>query len=152
MLISQPITDDERPYLLRMGARLEQLRKAADLSRRDVAEAPGMNRQSIYRIERGLRRTWRRTLRVLAEIVSEDPDATAAELLRLAGPALAPESPWVERIERRRQRRLRQVHVQRDRREYQTRRAAQVARWDRRRTWRSELSSISRSLERLFRR
>jgi transcriptional regulator with XRE-family HTH domain len=152
VLISRAITDDEVPHLLRMGARLEQLRMAAGMSRRAVADATGMNPQSIFRIERGLRRTRRRTLYLLAGAVSEDAEAAAAELVRLAGPALAPESPWVHRIERRRQRRLRKLQVQRQREEYQARRAAQLAHWHRSRVWRSELSSIARSLERLFRR
>jgi transcriptional regulator with XRE-family HTH domain len=151
MLISRPISVNEHSHLLQMGALLEQLRKAADMSRRDVAEATGMNPQSIYRIERGLRRTRRRTLRLLAEAVAHDRDAAAAELVRLAGPALAPESPWVERIERRRARRLRRVQAQRERREYQARRAAQLAQWHRSRVRRSELASVSRALERLFR-
>jgi hypothetical protein len=47
MLISRPISEEERLHLVRMGARLEQLRVGARLSRRAIGEATGLNPQSV---------------------------------------------------------------------------------------------------------
>jgi hypothetical protein len=60
---------------------------------------------TIQRIEAGARRTRRSTLDRIAEALG-DPQL-AGVLAELAGPALAPESPYAERIARRRVRRHR---------------------------------------------
>jgi hypothetical protein len=65
----------------------------------------------MSRIERGLRRTRASTLDRIACALGEP--ALGGELARLAGPALAPESEYAERITRRRVRR----HTQARRRE-----------------------------------
>jgi transcriptional regulator with XRE-family HTH domain len=64
----------EVPYLEAMGTRLRELRQAAGLSQRELADLAQLRQPALSRVERGLRRTRRSTL------------------LRLAG-ALAPRLP-----------------------------------------------------------
>lgn len=105
------IEDYERPHLAELGAALRTLRQHAGLSRAVLADRTGMNLRSISRIETAERRTRRSTLaRLLSALVNEDEtlgdmDYLLDGLVRRAGPALAPESPYQERIEARRLRR-----------------------------------------------
>jgi transcriptional regulator with XRE-family HTH domain len=107
----RPIENHERPHLAELGAALRSLRQHAGLSRAVLADRTGMNQRSISRIEAGERRTRRSTLtRILKALVNEDEtlgetDYLLDGLVRRAGPALAAESPYQERIEARRLRR-----------------------------------------------
>jgi transcriptional regulator with XRE-family HTH domain len=71
----------------------------------ELAKAAQLSTSTIQRIEAGTRRTRRSTLHRIAEALG-DPKL-ASVLADLAGPALAPESPYAERIARRRERRHR---------------------------------------------
>jgi len=92
-----------------MGNALRALRNAAGLSRPAVARVAQCHPHSLARIERADRRTRRSTLeRIVAAIVPEDRVAeTVDRLVEIVGPALAMESPWAHRIDRRRRRRVR---------------------------------------------
>jgi transcriptional regulator with XRE-family HTH domain len=110
----RPITDPgEIACLERLGRELARLRRAAALSIRDLAWCCEMHPRSISRLESGSRRTRRSTLERICDVyVSEDEslgplDVLVDRLCALAGPGLAPESPWQARIERRRRRRSR---------------------------------------------
>lgn len=156
MLISRPITPEEEIHLASLGRRIKQLRIRAGMTRLDVSVETGLNPQTIYRIERGLRRTRQRTLRVITSAISDQPDALAVELVKLAGPALAPESAWAGRIEQRRLRRIRRHEVLQQREEYRVERDAQEAEW-RRRTeshleFRAAIRFFSRSFDWLYKR
>jgi transcriptional regulator with XRE-family HTH domain len=95
-----------------LGDNLSVLRVDAGLSQREFALGAGMSPKSIYRIEAGVRRTRESTLHRIAEVLVEtEPnygpvDRLTAYLVELAGPALAPESQYRDRVERRRARRL----------------------------------------------
>jgi hypothetical protein len=75
----------------------------------------GVKACTIYSIEGGRHRTRASTIRRLVHVlVDADPaigdvDQLTAELVALAGPALAAESQYAERIERRRDRRVRRM-------------------------------------------
>jgi transcriptional regulator with XRE-family HTH domain len=151
MLLSRPISPAERSHLLALGAHVESLRKSAALTRSEVAVQTGLNSQSIYRIERGLRRTRRRTLRIIVAVVADDPEDALDCLVKLAGPALAEESQFVDRIERRRLRRVRRHQVLLERERYEAARERVLAEWERRSTQHLEIRSWMRMIDRSFR-
>jgi transcriptional regulator with XRE-family HTH domain len=107
----RPIENHEKPHLAELGTALRTLRQHAGLSRAVLADRTGMHPRSISRIEAGERRTRRSTLtRLLTALVNEDEtlgdiDYLLDGLVRRAGPALAAESPYLDRIEARRERR-----------------------------------------------
>lgn len=93
----RPIAGWEQPHLERLGRRLRALRRAAGITQAQLGAAAGLNAVSVRRIELGLRRTRRSTIRRLVVALGVPPDAVAPlvdELVTLAGPALAEESPW----------------------------------------------------------
>lgn len=147
----RPLTDPERPLLRRMGRRLREIREDAGCTRHEVAEETGLNEQSIYRIEVGLRRTRRSTLRVLAGFLAEDPDALTDELVETAGSALADESPYSARIAKRRARRLRRIGVLAQRDEYWRQRATLEAEWGQRAARHAAFRADMRSFDVAFR-
>lgn len=101
----RPITDEERPHLAAMGRRLAELRRAACLTQAQLGAVAGVTDDTIGRIERGQRRTRRSTLgRIATGLAVPDPVATADELAAVAGPGLAPESTYIDRLARRRAR------------------------------------------------
>jgi transcriptional regulator with XRE-family HTH domain len=107
----RPIEEYEKPHLAELGTALRTLRQHAGLSQAVLADHTGMNPRSISRIESGERRTRRSTLtRLLTALLNEDEtlgelDYLLDGLVRRAGPALAAESPYQERVEARRLRR-----------------------------------------------
>lgn len=147
----RPLTDFERPFLQRMGRRLRKVREDAGYARRELSDPTALNPQTIYRIELGLRRTRRSTLRVLAEVLVDHPEALTAELVDLAGPALAAESPYAERIARRRSRRLRRIEVLAEREQYWQSRATLEAEWRRRADAHAAFRANMRSSDLAFR-
>jgi DNA-binding XRE family transcriptional regulator len=82
---------------------MRDLRHDARLSRITLAETAELSESTIERIEGATRRTRRTTLGRIACVLH----ANAEELVDLAGPALAPESLYAERVARRRARRCR---------------------------------------------
>jgi transcriptional regulator with XRE-family HTH domain len=105
-----PLTADEREHLERLGVELRALRRDRGLTQVELARRSMMHPTSISRHERGQRRVRRTTLQriagalVDADLVEELVDGWVG----LAGPGLAPESDYAERVTRRRERRHRQ--------------------------------------------
>jgi transcriptional regulator with XRE-family HTH domain len=100
----------EVPLLHTLGTELRSLRRTAGLTQRELAEGACLTRSHVERIEAGVRRTRRSTLERMAAtltVAEPDPEHLADALAELAGPALAPESEYAERVARRRERRER---------------------------------------------
>jgi transcriptional regulator with XRE-family HTH domain len=101
----RPLEAWELPLLAALGERLRELREWAGLSQRLLGEAAELSADQVSRIERGRRRTRRSTLARLAGALAahgRDGDQVLAELLELVGSALAAESAFAGRVERRR--------------------------------------------------
>ena len=82
------------------------MRRERGLAQAEVAARAGVASRSLRRIERGERRTRATTLGRLARAIDEaDPDLVHL-LIGAAGVALAPESAFADRVDRRRRRRL----------------------------------------------
>jgi transcriptional regulator with XRE-family HTH domain len=94
----RPIEPWETPNLRAAGQRLAALRREYGLTQTQLA-------QRAERIEAGARRTRRSTLERIGEALANP--SVAAEIAKLAGPSLAPESEFAERVGRRRARRSR---------------------------------------------
>lgn len=105
----RPITSAEVPYLDALGGRVRAVREQTGRSRTEVARCAGIAASTLRRIEWGTRRTRLSTLHriVLALAPESEAPAVLADLRRRAGPALALESAFRNRVERRRGRRLR---------------------------------------------
>lgn len=104
----RPITSAEVPYLATAGARLRAARVESGLLIREVAERAAIGANHVSAIERGKRRTRRSTLARIVTVLVDDDDnrrRLLAELVDLAGPALAPESAYQERVAKRRRER-----------------------------------------------
>lgn len=112
---TRPIQPAETPHVAALGDLLRALRNGAGLSQRGLAERASVSRSLIERIEGGSTRTRSSTLLRLARVVAaKAPKLGTAEdlhrqLVNAAGPALAPESPRMRQIERRRDRKQRRV-------------------------------------------
>jgi transcriptional regulator with XRE-family HTH domain len=107
------VSEAESERLVAMGAELRRLRQTAGLSLAEVAWAAEVSVQTVWRVETGRRRTRRSTLRrFLDPIVTEAPklgdlDALLEHLCLVGGDAVAEESIYRDRLERRRKRRSR---------------------------------------------
>jgi transcriptional regulator with XRE-family HTH domain len=107
----RPIESWEVPQLERLGCLLRVLRKAAGMTQRDLARSAELSSWMVSQIELGTRRTRRSTLRRIARaIVGADPNASTEDelteqLVEAAGEALAPESGYRARVDRRRKKR-----------------------------------------------
>lgn len=103
----RPLADDERVAAVALGHVLRQLRVDAGLSVRALGEAAQLGRRQVQRLEAGQRRTRASTLARLARALTSPPAdvALAVWLVRAAGPALAPESVYAVRVDRRREQR-----------------------------------------------
>ena len=102
----RPLQPEEVPDLEAMGADLRRHRLDSGVTQQSLADRVGMNRVSISNIERGQVRTRRSTLTDLANALRAS-DGTVDHWCELAGPALAAESEYADRIARRRARRQR---------------------------------------------
>jgi transcriptional regulator with XRE-family HTH domain len=91
-----PIQLHEIAHLEALGNRLATVRHDRGFTQAGLAQKAELSTSAIGRIESGTRRTRRSTLERIA-IALGSPNL-ADELARLAGPALAPESPHAERI------------------------------------------------------
>jgi transcriptional regulator with XRE-family HTH domain len=104
----RPILAREQPHLHRLGRLLSTTRRALSLTQEQVALEAGMHWTSLQRLELGTRRTRRSTLRRIAAVfVLHSPRLGPVETLledfvQAAGPALAEESAYAERVARRR--------------------------------------------------
>jgi transcriptional regulator with XRE-family HTH domain len=105
----------EAPHLEALGAEVRRLRKLTTLTVAEFAWEIEVCVQHLWRLERGVRRTRRSTLARIAEAVdAEVPELGGTKviltrLLELTGPALAPESEYAARMDRRRARRRRKA-------------------------------------------
>ncbi len=110
----RPIESWEVSHLERLGRLLRGLRKAAGMTQRDIARSAELSSWMVGQIELGTRRTRRSTLRRIARaIVGAHPNASTEDelteqLVEAAGAALAPESGYRARVDRRRARRAKQ--------------------------------------------
>lgn len=108
----RPIADDERPHLDALGELVRALRHDAGLSQVELGRRAVLSGSQVSAIERGRHRTRRSTLERVVGVLFDDEDrveVVLAELLEAVGPALAPESDYAERVERRRIRRERKA-------------------------------------------
>lgn len=107
----RPIASWEVFYLERLGDLLRTRRRSAGLTQLELAHRSQL--LGLSNIERGVRRTRPSTIaRIAKALVSAHPrlndsEAVAAGLVEAAGPALAPESRYRDRLDRRRRRRAR---------------------------------------------
>jgi DNA-binding XRE family transcriptional regulator len=86
-----------------VGALLRDLRRDQGMSVRDLEKRSGINRSTISRLERGLRRPRRSVLGWLAWGLSpEAPEPVKRRLVDAAGDSLVAESRWSERSKGRR--------------------------------------------------
>lgn len=126
----RPIKVEEVPHLERLGAELRRVRKAAGLSRPDLAVRSELSERQIQRIEHGSRRTRRGTLERIASglvdgrsfyggvarlagcLAVGPVDDLVERLVCLAGPALSPDSAHQGRIDKRRASRWREAEQQ----------------------------------------
>lgn len=103
----RPILAWEQVHLDAFGAELRRLRQSAGLSGLTLANRAGISLGHLSRLERGRRRPRHSTVARLARALSGAPDSlTERHLVRLLGPVHAPESPRLDRIEKRRDRRV----------------------------------------------
>jgi hypothetical protein len=110
----RPIADHEIPGLEALGGALRDIREALCASRTTLGQLASVSIYQLQMIELGARRTRRSTLeRISAALVQLGPELEVSaeelteRLCQLAGEGLAPESPYRDRIERRRERRPR---------------------------------------------
>jgi len=104
----RPITEAERPHLAALGEHVRALRTEAGIHQHQAAALASLTAGHVSAIERGRRRTRRSTLaRIVAALVPDEDrhEIVLDELVEVAGPALAAESDYLERVARRRARR-----------------------------------------------
>lgn len=118
--LRRPVEPHELEPLRALGQRLRALRLQAGISPGQLGRAGPVGSRQVERIEQGTRRTRRSTLDALVAVLLlarpdlGDREQLVADLVALAGPALAPESPYADKTAGRRD-------GKRDRRERQAR-------------------------------
>ncbi len=111
--LRRPIEPGEVSHLERIADELRSLRNAAALSRPELAALASVSAETIKGIELTKARTRRSTLDRLSQALAHAQpqlglgETVLARLVRAAGPALAPESKYSDRVESRRLRRAR---------------------------------------------
>jgi transcriptional regulator with XRE-family HTH domain len=106
----RPIARAEVAPLTRLGESLRLEREDRALAVRALARTAGVSERHLRRLERGERRTRRSTLERLSRALATEPRLAESLVSRwgsLAGEALAPESGYADRVDRRRTRRQR---------------------------------------------
>ena len=109
----RPITPDELEHLKALGAEVKELRRASGLTAFRYCERALLSESQFWKIGGGFVRTRRSTLeRLVAAAVEANPDLGPAgpivdRLCQIAGPALAAESLYADRLARRMARRAR---------------------------------------------
>ena len=136
-----PITDDELLFAEAMGAYLRSLRIESGLPTKTLAERSEIVTDTWRRLECATRHTRHSTLErianVLGEALGREPRTIYDEMVRLAGPCLAPESLYRDRVESRRATRLQRSAARTARQE------AQEVAW---RAVRDEIKSFQRDV------
>lgn len=105
----RPVEEWEREHLLNLSGVITAARLNAGKSLSDIAIAAGLDYSHLRRVIAGDRRTRASTLaRVAACLTNSDEEARHLheQLVHAAGPVLAPESTYEDRVARRRARRL----------------------------------------------
>lgn len=114
-----PLTPEEYAGAEALGGYIRELRFAGGLSVPRAARASDMSENGWWRIENATRRTRHSTVERIAKglgaVLGIDPNEVYAELVKRADNALAPESEYRERVERRRAERIRRKVAQEDR-------------------------------------
>lgn len=109
----KPISDEERPYLRALGVALRDLRAHTGLTVLQFCYRALITEGHFWHLVAGVRRTRRSTIaRLVAAAVEANPELGPADpivdrLCEVAGPALASESIYADRVERKLQRRAR---------------------------------------------
>jgi transcriptional regulator with XRE-family HTH domain len=103
----RPLSATEYEAALQLGQTLRQVREHLGLPRTFLARQAQINEKHLWDLEHGYRRTRPSTLRRLADglcawVDDVDPVLLTAELVALAGPAIAAESQYRDRVDRRR--------------------------------------------------
>ncbi|GAC1575743.1 MAG: hypothetical protein NVS3B18_09480 [Candidatus Dormibacteria bacterium] len=104
----RPLRTHEQPHLIALGRLLGTVRRASGLTQPQLALYAGLSRVQVARIETASTRTRRSTLvRMASALVVHNPglgsvDRLVDDLVATAGPALAEESQYAERVARRR--------------------------------------------------
>jgi hypothetical protein len=102
----RPIESSEKPYLHALGEELKALRSQSGLTWMQVAHGSLLSYGHISALAYAFRRTRRSTLsRIVDTLVAANPDLGPADqlldhLCGVAGPALAPESIYPDRVAR----------------------------------------------------
>jgi transcriptional regulator with XRE-family HTH domain len=78
-ITAMAITNDERDFFIRLGARVAEQRKAANITQIQMAEKLGVSQQTINSYEVGRRRIPVSTLPLLAQILSVTIDELLGE-------------------------------------------------------------------------
>lgn len=92
------ISDDERAFFTRLGARIAELRRAQDITQVQLAETLGVSQQTINSYEVGRRRVPVSALPTLARTLGVSLEALIGEK---APPAKRGPTPmWQQKIER----------------------------------------------------
>jgi transcriptional regulator with XRE-family HTH domain len=108
----RPLRAYERPHLLNLGRLLRAHRLGSGLTQSELALFADLSRVQVARIETAASRTRRSTLaRMAAALVLHNPALAPVwrlteDLAGAAGPALAEESQYAERVSRRRRARV----------------------------------------------
>lgn len=118
--IRRPLQPHEVEPLRLLGAELRRLRRGSGLSCRQLGAAALFTTRHLERIEQGARRTRRSTLERLVDVMLVaaphlgERDELVARLVRAAGPALAPESPYADKSQARREGKARRLAERRE--------------------------------------
>jgi hypothetical protein len=102
----RPLAEEERPYLRSLGEQLKDLHQSSGRTWFELANASLISKAHLENVAYGRKRTRRSTLaRIVDALVEANPQlGPAQELLNrlcsIAGPALAPESDYQARVER----------------------------------------------------
>lgn len=116
----KPILDSEVPALEALGRAIEAAREAAGLRRWELAAWAELSEHHLLRLEAGVRRTRASTLVRIAEAIVKGEAETAdvppgraqallGRFLAAGAGVVADESPFAERLDRRRARRQRRL-------------------------------------------
>lgn len=115
----RPILDEEVPHLEAFGAELRSLRMRARLKRAELARRAELSQDHLGELERATVRTRRSTIEriaaALAGAIGDDvtQEGITEQLVQAIGIALAPESQYVDRVNRRRQVRTAEAEAKR---------------------------------------
>lgn len=117
----RPIRQEETFNLKQLGREVRAFRRRVGLSQQQLADRALLHKSALSWIETGQRRTRASTLRRIAQALVNsgahvDVEHLVSAFVDRAGDALAPESDYAERVDRRRRERFRrQINAERER-------------------------------------